>query len=189
MRPPRSSRSAWLGAVLVLVLSAACNTAPDCPVEDAMVCGDGGVQLRPPFDGSAGCTWQRGSIHVPDASSSAVLAPLATLRRIDGGFSLFRNHVAVDLHALECLAVIGGELSIRTTDTQLSVDGLEALQEVGALRIQHTSLRSLAGLASLAVVRGDVTIEGNPELPRSQIDALLARVTVEGQILISDNGL
>lgn len=160
----------------------------------AVVCGEAQDHARLPAQAAMleGCTWWRGSVHVPDASSPDVLTPLGTVVRVDGTLTVFRNHVLSDLRGLERLQSVGGELSIRlddTVDTFASVDGLECLREVGGLRLEfNPGLRSLAGLAALEVVHGDVHIEGNRSLPPAEIEALLERVRVEGDIVVADNG-
>jgi len=140
----------------------------------------------------AGCTSFRGGVHVPDASALDTLDPLRDIERIDGRLTFFRNHALSDLRGLERLEGIGGPFSIRVDDSAgrfTSLDGLDALREVGSLELAgNPALASLTGLASLEVVHGDVVIEDNPSLARSEIDALLARVRVEGEVSAADNG-
>ncbi len=62
--------------------------------------------------------------------------------------------------------------------------GLKNLREVhGTFRVAHNpELRSLAGLEGLEHIHGDLTIRGNPLLPPEEIEALLERVTVDGEV-------
>jgi hypothetical protein len=139
----------------------------------------------------AGCTSFRGGVHVPDASALDTLDPLRDIERIDGRLTFFRNHALSDLRGLERLQIIGGLFAITVDDNGrfTSLDGLDSLREVGSLELAgNPALASLTGLASLEVVHGDVVIEDNPSLARSEIDALLARVRVEGEVSAADNG-
>jgi hypothetical protein len=64
----------------------------------------------------------------------------------------------------------------------VTLHGLENLEEVqGNLSIHlNDNLTSIAALGKLATVTGNLHINGNPMLPRSEVDALGARVTVGG---------
>lgn len=137
-----------------------------------------------------GCERWRGDIHVPDAFDEAGFEPIASLRRVDGTFSIFRPHTLTDFAVLDDLESVGGSFSIRldSNGTLESLRGLEGLVEVGGLVIEHnTGLTDLRGLASLRVVRGDVHIRGNSALPRAEIDRLLACLTIDGTTTIEDN--
>jgi hypothetical protein len=116
----------------------------------------------------------------------------STGRRLDGRFTIFRNHALEDLRDLANLESVGGMFSIRIDDSDglfTSVDGLSSLCEVGSLQLDFNRwLQRLDGLSALEVVRGDVQITGNAELSSAEIDALLDRVRVEGAIEVADNG-
>ena len=62
--------------------------------------------------------------------------------------------------------------------------GLETLREVhGNFDISYNpKVRSLAGLEGLEHVYGDVRFAENPELPATEIDAFLERVTIDGEV-------
>jgi|GEM_PF-5824303 len=86
-------------------------------------------------------------------------------------------------------------LSIGATEKLESLDGLQGLRVVGGglrgglLDISYNaSLRSLKELSVLKLVEGPLYIKNNPKLPRSEIDAFLARVQVTGPVTISGNG-
>ena len=166
-------------------LMAACAEPEPAPTVE-VPCGSAGVQARPPFTAVApGCTRFLGALHAPDPDAG-VLAPLATLRHVDGGVSVFRNHGLAEFRPLGRLETVGGPLSIRFDDGLLTgLAGLEQVREVGGLELAYLpALRSLAGLDRLEIVRGDVTVTDLPALPRREIDDLLARVRVEGQIVV-----
>lgn len=119
------------------------------------------------------------------------LEKLRTLRRIDGGLSIFRNTNLVDLRALAALEEVGGVFSIRMNwDGQfVALAGLESLTTVGGLVLEYNSgLRDISALAKLETIHGDVRIRENEDLPQAQIDALLPRVEVTGTVTIEGNG-
>ena len=163
---------------------------------DEIICGEPDQVLTLTLPGAVeqveGCTRFRGGIHLPDASRPDRLAPLHALRRLDGRFTIFRNHALEDLRDLANLESVGGMFSIRIDDSDglfTSVDGLSSLCEVGSLQLDFNRwLQRLDGLSALEVVRGDVQITGNAELSSAEIDALLDRVRVEGAIEVADNG-
>jgi hypothetical protein len=177
-------------AAAAAVVCAACGASGPDPAP--VVCGASGGLVTLPHDVAEleGCTWFRGSIHVPDWLDDS-LEPLAAIERIDGSLTIFRNHGLSDLRDLDQLEVVGGELAVYLDDSQgrfTSLDGL-ALRSTGGLRLEtNGDLASLRGLASLEAVHGDLRIEGNRSLPASEIDWLLARVTVDGAIVVADNG-
>jgi hypothetical protein len=79
----------------------------------------------------------------------------------------------VDLALLRCVTRITGSLTIVNTQVPDLAD-LNDLTEIGgALEIRtDAALTSLDGLASLARVGGNVSVEGNPALVRAALDAL-----------------
>lgn len=167
----------------------------DAAASDASptVCGTPDQFVTLPYTASdlEGCTSFLGSIHVPDASSLDVVAPLAPITHIGGRLTFFRNHVLPDLSGIANLETIGGVFSVRLDDSRgsfTSLAGASSLREVGELEIQlNPWLRTLSGLDALEVVHGDVRIEDNAMLPQSEIDAFLARVRVEGAVTVSGN--
>lgn len=171
-----------------------CVDHATAPTAEDVVCGEPGTHLALPYDAAQldGCTYVRGGVHLPDASDVEALAPLAAVRRIDGRFTIFRNHVLSDLRGLEGLESIGGELSIRIDDSGgafTSVEGLSGVCEIGALEIDLVGgLQSLAGLSALQRIGGDVSITNNPALPSSEVATLLGRVVVEGEVVVDANG-
>jgi hypothetical protein len=52
----------------------------------------------------------------------------------------------------------------------------------------NDALSSLAGLAALTAVGGDVRIENNPALCQSEAETFAAGLTVGGTITVSGNG-
>jgi hypothetical protein len=172
----------------LLVLLAACSSGGSTGPE--VECGAAGVQVLLPSDQPIGCTRMLGSVHLPDSVSRDDLAPLREVRRIDGDFTIFRNHSLEDLEDLAALRTVGGTFSVRFDDGLLDdLDGLVQLREVGALELQNnTGLASLRGLEQLESVTSLLAITGNTQLPQAEIDALLARVEVGGPIVVEANG-
>ena len=156
-----------------------------------------------------GCTIVNGYIAV-DAPTSK-LRSLNALRVLNGGFGMFQNLSVETLDGLqqlreaEMFTIIGGKLR--------SVSALRSLRHVGFLRLSHTSLQNLDGLESLTTigkeagvsgldigqnqrlvslrglsgltrVEGDLYISGNPMLPREEVDWLLDRIEVGGEIRV-----
>lgn len=64
-----------------------------------------------------------------------------------------------------------------------SLQGLEHVTSLDSLYLVNNPIRSLAGLASLRTIRGDLTIELRA-LPRSELDAFLRQVQVGGTTTI-----
>ncbi len=64
--------------------------------------------------------------------------------------------------------------------------GLENLSDIhGTFTItRNPKVQSLAGLEGLQHVHGDVLIGDNPLLPPEDVEALLERVTVDGEISV-----
>jgi len=165
------------------------DAAPDAA---DVVCGEPDEFLTLPLDPSAldGCTWFRGNVHVPDGGGESLL-PLRSIRGIDGRLTIFRNHGLPDLRDLGSLELLGGELSIESDDSGglfTSLDGLASLGVTGGLVLGfNPALADLRGLSALRAVRGDVRIRTNSALPAAEVDWLLSRVTVEGEIDVADN--
>ncbi|MCB9666100.1 MAG: hypothetical protein H6732_18475 [Alphaproteobacteria bacterium] len=177
-----------LGACVGPVVDDPRCAPPDTDLGEEVVCGEVDVYFRPRADDDlGGCTRFRGSITVADAFGDE-LAPLDTLRRVDGELTIFRNHGLTDLRALGRLEQVGGALTVRLDDSDgafRSLAGLERLREVGALDVDGNPwLASLDGLSCLEVVHGPVHFRENPLLPREEIDALLAHVEVEGEVTV-----
>jgi len=78
--------------------------------------------------------------------------------KVEGVINLFRSPGFLTLHGLENLQIVEGNLFVHLNENLMSVAALEKL---------HT-------------VTGDVLFESNPLVPRAELDALDARVTVGG---------
>jgi len=150
-----------------------------------------------------GCVVVRGTITVDGPVSN--LESLASLRTIRGNFGMFFNVWLTDLRGLENLeevrlfSITGGTLltlgalqnlrrvaSLNLADTLLEdLDGLQSLSVVdpGPLTIiRNSKLVSLRGLSGLTRIEGDLRIYLNPLLPSEEIDWLLGRVDVTGDV-------
>jgi hypothetical protein len=139
------------------------------------------------------------------------LAGLGRLRSVDrltvSGMHLLENLLGLDRSSsVNSLSLIGsrklaslqglggvrhvpGRLIVDSLPALESLEGLENLQEVGGdLSLDRLGqLRSLSGLRGLTRVGGRLFIRQNPLLPKAEIDAFLARVTVVGTKSISNN--
>jgi hypothetical protein len=171
----------------LLALLAACSDGSRGPEVE---CGAPGEQIRLPSDEPEGCTHVLGSVHVPDATDANTLASLRTVRRIDGDFFIFRPHALENLAGLGSLEEVGGVFSVRLDIGSLvDLRGVELLREVGSLEISNnSSLQSLRGLDRLELVRGDAAIVENGMLHPAEIDSLVMRMRVDGELRIEANG-
>lgn len=125
------------------------------------------------------------------------LIQLPRLRRVDApSLTTVREALIVSRAAsLESLAglasvtTVGENLVLEDLPHLRGLDGLGAVTEVGHLQIMRNErLEDLSGLASLRVVRGELRITDNPQLPASAIEALLARIETKGVVRIENNG-
>jgi hypothetical protein len=114
------------------------------------------------------------------------LSAMANLAGVDGVFQFFEMRKAVDCRGLEGLRAIGGTAAFVINDELASLDGLSGLEWIGGdLKLEgNPKLTSLSGLSSLRQVDGDVIIQFNAALPQAEIDALLSRIDVGGEITI-----
>ncbi|MGH1344475.1 MAG: hypothetical protein ACRBN8_23140 [Nannocystales bacterium] len=110
------------------------------------------------------------------------LEGLDSLEIVEDGFGFFEDNLGdfAGVPKLRSVGSFGAELVPHLEDLR----GLESLREVhGLFRVAYNpELRSLAGLEGLEHIHGDLTIRGNPLLPPEEIEALLDRLTVDGEI-------
>jgi hypothetical protein len=116
------------------------------------------------------------------------LTGLESLSRVNT-LALIGNRKLASLQGLRGVRQVPGEVILDSLPALESLEGLENLQEVGGdLSLDRLGqLRSLSGLRGLTRVGGRLFIRQNPLLPRAEIDAFLARVTVVGTTSISNN--
>ena len=155
------------------------------------------------------CSVYLGSIHVPDTQQTD-MSFFTGLRRIHGRLTLFRNEDMVSLHGLEQLERAGtfgvsnallltdlsglegltevdAELYVNGNSGLRSLKGLDNVRTVGELSIVgNYDLESLDGLSSLERVEGDVVIDATDNLLRSEIEAFLAGIEVQGTVEIRE---
>lgn len=181
------------------------------PPDSTEICGDeeshwwyrDGPELE-------GCTNIPGRLHVPDHPLENP-HHLFALRSI-GSLTFFRNSQMTSLQGLENL-VSAGRFGLHLLDdltdvtalaslcevtdilyvsgnlTLTSLDGMNRVHTVGDLSITHNdSLTSLNGLSGLHTVHGDLRIESNSRLSQSRAEAFADRLTVGGEITITNNG-
>jgi hypothetical protein len=114
------------------------------------------------------------------------LSPMSHLAGVDDAFGFFSTTGLTDADGLQELRMVGGGFTLRSNDDLESVDGFSGLEWIGGdMRILlNPKLRSLSGLSRLRQVDGDVTIRSNDLLPQAEIDALLSRIQVDGEIIL-----
>lgn len=107
---------------------------------------------------------------------------LDSLEVVEGHFGFLQDNLG-DFAGVPKLRSVGGFRAELVPDLE-DFRGLENLREAhGTFRVAgNPKLRSLAGLEGLEHIHGDLTIRGNPLLPPEEIEALLDRVTVDGEI-------
>jgi hypothetical protein len=116
------------------------------------------------------------------------LTGLENLSRVNT-LAFIGNRKLTSVQGLRGVRQVTGRLSFSSLPAFESLEGLENLQEVGGdLTLDRLGqLRSLSGLRGLTRVGGRLFIRQNPLLPKAEIDAFLARVTVVGTKSISNN--
>ena len=112
-----------------------------------------------------------------------VMSGVPNLREVKGAFKLFGLTNLTDLDGLENLEFTG-RFEVSFNAALVDFDGLSGLQRVeGDLYIDgNPELTGLDGLVALEHVTGDLYIRENPKVPKSQIDALLSRVRIDGEV-------
>jgi hypothetical protein len=115
----------------------------------------------------------------------ASMSGVRNLFEVRGPFRLTRLRNLSDLDGLENLRSTG-TLEVSFNGVLVDIDGLSGLQRVdGDLYIDgNPELTRVDGLMALEHVTGDLYIRENPKVPMSQIDALLSRVTVDGEVYL-----
>lgn len=113
------------------------------------------------------------------------MSGVSSLREVEGSFYLSGLSALSDLDGLENLQS-AGSFEVSFNSVLVDLDGLSGLQRVeGDLRIDgNPELTGVDGLTALERITGDLYIRENPKVPMSQIDALLGRVTVDGQVVL-----
>ena len=110
------------------------------------------------------------------------LEGLDSLEVVEGGFGFFEDNLGnfSGVPKLRSVGTFRAELVPALEDFR----GLENLREVhGTFRVTYNpKLRSFAGLEGLEHVHGDLTIGENPLLPPEEIEGLLERVKVDGEV-------
>ena len=111
------------------------------------------------------------------------MSGVPNLREVAGFFQLYGLPNLTDLDGLENLQSTG-TFNVFFNPSLVDIDGLSDLRHVdGDLYIDaNPELTSIGGLMALEHVTGDLYIRENPKVPTCQIDALLARVTVDGEV-------
>ena len=107
---------------------------------------------------------------------------LDSLEVVEGHFGFFEDNLG-DFAGVPKLRTVGG-FGAEVVPSLEDFRGLENLREVhGGFRVAYNpQLRSLAGLEGLEHIHGDLTIRGNPLLAPEEIEALIDRVKVDGEV-------
>jgi hypothetical protein len=114
------------------------------------------------------------------------LSAMSNLVGVDDFFDISALPNLVDCHGLASLATIGGTVSFEANGELTSLDGLSGLEWIGGdLEIvDNAKLESLSGLSNLRRVDGSVRIQFNGALPADEIDSLLSRIEVGGDVIL-----
>lgn len=114
---------------------------------------------------------------------------LTALTSVGGDLRFRLNPVILEIQGTGALTEVGGSVAFDTMDDLRDAALLSGLVSVGAdLRLVDTSLGDLDDLGAVDAVGGDLVIMGNPSLPSADAQALADRVTVDGDVILSDNG-
>lgn len=191
---------------LVLLVFAGCSGSNTSPYENLRTCvaGNGSLDQEElsTFDG---CERLEGSIVLrngfPDRNNLASLVVITgnlggggyvgepvslegfdSLEVVEGSLTFLEDNLA-DYSGVPKLRSVGS-FGARGIPALVDFGGLENLTEVrGNLTVtRNPKLQSLEGLEGLQRVHGDVRIGDNPLLPPEEVDALLERVTVDGDV-------
>jgi hypothetical protein len=196
----------WVG--LGVLALAGCNPAVSDRYENLKTCTPGNVVLKQEelstFDG---CERLDGSLTLlnefPDRTNlqsivvitgnlngggynadPLTLDGLDSLEVVEGGFTFFEDNLG-DYSGVPKLRSVGSFRAALIPELE-DFRGLENLREVhGSFSITNNpELRSLSGLEGLEHVGGDLRIGENPQLPPEEIETLLERVTVDGEVSV-----
>jgi hypothetical protein len=107
----------------------------------------------------------------------------------DGYSRIIQNENLESLEGLDSLRRVNEAFTIQYNGIE-SLHGLESLEEVeGDLVIDNNwNLTDLKALESLERVGEDLFVESNENLPRCEIDWLVERIDIEGEIRMTGNG-
>jgi len=123
-----------------------------------------------------------GSLLLEDLPALSRVDPTNSLESI-GGDVVLRNVGIERLDTLRVLEELDGALTVSECAELLYLRGLDLVVEVDALTVEsNPQLWVLRGFDALGRVGGDVIIRDNPDLPASEVDALLQGVIVEGTV-------
>jgi hypothetical protein len=113
------------------------------------------------------------------------LEGLSGLERLDGGITIQENPLLEDLSGLDNLHDFDGDLWIYRSDNLRSLHGLEQIETIRYLYIvENPVLDDLDGLAGLQRVTSGIKLVDNPMLSPDEIEAFLARIEVEGEVIL-----
>lgn len=116
------------------------------------------------------------------------LVALKNLTDIGNLLFLWTQREIVDLHGLDALKSVGGNCAVKHNYKLATLDGLGSLEWIGGDLevVGNVELVSLSGLSALRQVDGDVHIILNAKLPQSEIDALLDRIEIGGEVFLDE---
>ena len=115
-------------------------------------------------------------LEVVNCDALSDLAGVQLPADFDGSLILAGNDRLASLAALRHMRRMAGLLYLSNLRALTGLDGLEGLSSTGELRIRGNALTSLAGLAGLMAVEGEVAITDNASLPAAEVEALLRRL-------------
>lgn len=142
------------------------------------------VLLPHQFDAEPDCNVVLGGLHLSDQSFTDLTA-IGRLRLVHGTLSFFRNESLTSMHGLEALESIG-DLLVQHHPVLVDLRALARLVEIpGEVYIAHNAaLDGLQGLENVQSV-GSLAIVGNARL--SSLVGLAGLRRVDGDLTIRDN--
>ncbi len=132
-----------------------------------------------------------GDLFVADNSVLAGLTNFARLESTGGTLEVSENPALTTLDAFAKVTEVGGNFRLVGNSALVEMEGLVDLEAVaGTFRVSDNDLlSSLTSLESLAFVGLDVLVTDNPDLPTSDVEALVDGLDfVGGNIVVSGNG-
>ncbi|HMV69597.1 MAG TPA: hypothetical protein PKA64_22335, partial [Myxococcota bacterium] len=126
-----------------------------------------------------------GTLSVRRAPRSRNLTGLGALASIGRDLTLcapYGRGSVTSPRGVGALASIGGQLDVDTCAEVVDLDGLTALRTLGSARVAFSGVRSIAGLAGVTSIAGDVDLIS---LPLGSLDGL-AVTTIGGTLHLSE---
>ncbi len=126
-----------------------------------------------------------GLLEVSGCENFASLQGLESLETVSREIRLAHGERFADISALSGLRDFDGRLELRRLGELTNLNGLQNIEELERLTIvDNPVLANLDGLESLQRVNGDLTITGNWILESEDVQALVDRIEVGGELSV-----